>query len=138
MVGIRAYFRCMFHVLRDIHAQGIIHRNVKPANFLFDPHRGVGTLVDLGLACVSIVLSVKIEVLKHLFSLAHEPLTHYGKCLHAAPTMEHPHGQLQRATEYNSDFVRKKRKDVQMHSGWTSDRVGYLEKDTRYVHPCHA
>ena len=57
MAGIRAYFRCMFRALRDIHARGIIHRDVKPANFLFDPHRGVGTLVDLGLACVSIHLS---------------------------------------------------------------------------------
>jgi cell division control protein 7 len=53
MAGIRTYFRCMFRALRDIHARGIIHRDVKPANFLFDPHRGVGTLVDLGLACVS-------------------------------------------------------------------------------------
>ncbi len=53
MAGLRAYFRCLFRALRDIHARGIIHRDVKPANFLFDPHRGVGTLVDLGLACVS-------------------------------------------------------------------------------------
>jgi cell division control protein 7 len=51
----------MFRALRDIHARGIIHRDVKPANFLFDPHRGEGTLVDLGLACVSIVFSVTIE-----------------------------------------------------------------------------
>jgi serine/threonine protein kinase len=36
-----------------IHAQGIIHHNIKPVNFLFDLHRGVGTLVNLGLACVS-------------------------------------------------------------------------------------
>ncbi|KAN0139094.1 hypothetical protein V8E53_003096, partial [Lactarius tabidus] len=33
-----------------IHAQGIIHHNIKPVNFLFDLHRGVGTLVNLGLA----------------------------------------------------------------------------------------
>ena len=62
MTRIRAYFRCMFRALRDIHARGIIHRDVKPANFLFDPHRGVGTLVDLGLACVSMVFSVKLRV----------------------------------------------------------------------------
>jgi cell division control protein 7 len=61
MAGIRAYFRCMFRALRDIHARGIIHRDVKPANFLFDPRRGVGTLVDLGLACVSMIFSVKIK-----------------------------------------------------------------------------
>jgi hypothetical protein len=58
---------------------------------------------------------------------------HYGKCLHTAPTREHPHGRLRRASEYNSDFVRKKQKEARMRSGWTSDRVGYLEKDTRYA-----
>jgi serine/threonine protein kinase len=52
MSGIKAYFRCMFRALRDIHARGIIHRDVKPANFLFDPRRGTGTLCDFGLASV--------------------------------------------------------------------------------------
>jgi cell division control protein 7 len=52
MAGIKAYFRCMFRALRDIHARGIIHRDVKPANFLFDPRRGIGTLCDFGLASV--------------------------------------------------------------------------------------
>ncbi|KAI9508140.1 kinase-like protein [Russula earlei] len=115
IAGIRTYFRCMFRALRDIHARGIIHRDVKPANFLFDPHRGVGTLVDLGLAC----------------RMGMDPPVHYGKCLHTGPTREHAHGRIRRAAEYNSDFVKRKQKDARMRSGWTSDRVGYLEKDTR-------
>ena len=125
----------MFRALRDIHARGIIHRDVKPANFLFDPHRGVGTLVDLGLACVSIYLSEKNDI-NCLFMkrMGAEPPVHYGRCLHTSPTRENPHGRLRRAAEYNSEIVRKRQKDARMRSGWTSDRVGYLEKDTRYVH----
>jgi cell division control protein 7 len=51
--GIRSYFRCLFRALRDVHSRDIIHRDVKPANFLFNPETGIGTLCDFGLACVS-------------------------------------------------------------------------------------
>lgn len=47
---IQQYMVCLLRSLKDIHARGIIHRDVKPANFLFDYEAGTGVLVDFGLA----------------------------------------------------------------------------------------
>jgi cell division control protein 7 len=56
MPAIKFYMRCLMAALRDIHQRKIIHRDVKPANFLFDPRTGIGTLCDFGLASVGGVL----------------------------------------------------------------------------------
>ncbi|KAL7282671.1 hypothetical protein ACG7TL_004144 [Trametes sanguinea] len=111
--GVKAYFRCMFRALRDIHIRGIIHRDVKPANFLFDPRTGVGTLCDFGLAC-------RVERGQSL-----------GSCLHTPPSREHPHGRLKPRTEYDIDHIKRMQKEGRIRSAGPSDKVGYPEKDTR-------
>jgi len=46
----RYYMRNLMRALKDIHARGIIHRDVKPANFLYHYHTAKGVLCDFGLA----------------------------------------------------------------------------------------
>ncbi|KAK5823346.1 cell cycle protein kinase spo4 [Linnemannia elongata] len=50
MDGIRCYFRALLKALMHVHANDIIHRDVKPSNFLYDVQRKTGMLVDFGLA----------------------------------------------------------------------------------------
>lgn len=47
---IRSYMQNLMAALADIHSRGIIHRDVKPANFLYDYAGQTGVLVDFGLA----------------------------------------------------------------------------------------
>jgi len=46
----RSYFRSLFTALAAVHKHNILHRDIKPTNFLYDTHRKRGVLVDFGLA----------------------------------------------------------------------------------------
>lgn len=48
--GIKMYIWELLQALSFVHSHGIIHRDVKPTNFLYNPELGKGVLVDFGLA----------------------------------------------------------------------------------------
>lgn len=48
--GIKKYLWELFNGLEFVHNKGVIHRDLKPTNFLYDPFKGKGVLVDFGLS----------------------------------------------------------------------------------------
>ncbi|TDL29939.1 kinase-like protein [Rickenella mellea] len=118
---IKAYFRCLLRALRDIHARQIIHRDVKPANFLFDPRTNNGTLCDFGLACRMVYKKSEFK---------HDDKSR-GRCLHTAPDLEHPHGRLRARESLNVEHIKSMQREARLKSAMPSDKVGYLANDKR-------
>jgi cell division control protein 7 len=46
----KIYLRALFSALKSVHENNILHRDIKPTNFLYDPQTQRGVLVDFGLA----------------------------------------------------------------------------------------
>lgn len=47
---IKKYMYSLLKTVKHMHGKGIIHRDIKPGNFLFDIENGEGYLIDFGLA----------------------------------------------------------------------------------------
>ena len=50
MLQIKKYMYALFEALNSLHKLGIVHRDIKPQNFLYDPDDDSCMLVDFGLA----------------------------------------------------------------------------------------
>jgi cell division control protein 7 len=50
VLDMKIYFRSLFTALAAVHSQNILHRDIKPTNFLYEPEKQRGVLVDFGLA----------------------------------------------------------------------------------------
>ncbi|KAH7098774.1 kinase-like protein [Auriculariales sp. MPI-PUGE-AT-0066] len=100
------YFRCLFRALRDIHARNVIHRDVKPANFLFDVRTGHGTLVDFGLAQIA-------------------QTDGSNTCNHSSTSEECPNGAFVRLDAGWKQMLLDSRNDMRARRKWPSERVGW-------------
>ncbi|CUA70151.1 cell division control protein 7 [Rhizoctonia solani] len=117
MRTMQTYFRHLFRALRDIHAREIVHRDVKPANFLFDPKAGPdgtgwGVLCDFGLA-------QRVDYPERT------------QCLHTAPTKDKPHGSRTKQSNHELAVINRKITTVRKRAEGGSHNIGYKTEDHR-------
>ncbi|CAE6398160.1 unnamed protein product [Rhizoctonia solani] len=119
MRTMQTYFRHLFRALRDIHAREIVHRDVKPANFLFDPKAGPdgtgwGVLCDFGLA-------QRVDYPERT------------QCLHTPPTKDNPHGTRIKPSAHELTVLNRKLTFVRKRAEGGSHNIGYKTEDHRQV-----
>ncbi|KAF8681248.1 kinase-like protein [Rhizoctonia solani] len=119
MRTMQTYFRHLFRALRDIHARDIVHRDVKPANFLFDPKAGPdgtgwGVLCDFGLA-------QRVDYPERT------------QCLHTPPTKDKPHGTRIKPSAHELTALNRKLTLVRKRAEAGSHNIGYKTEDHRQV-----
>lgn len=107
---IKQYMTCLFRALKDTHSRGIIHRDVKPANFLFDYETGHGVLVDFGLA--------------ERYAPPRRPM-----CQHEIATPASPHGTRTKTSD--TVAVEQAVYDARKRAKSGDGRVGFRQEDSR-------
>ncbi|KAG8956707.1 hypothetical protein FRC04_000185 [Tulasnella sp. 424] len=131
MSGIQSYLRCLLRALRDVHAREIVHRDVKPANFLFDPDSGLGVLVDFGLAQVGQFNRYCISDTSHL-DLQKVDFDVETSCNHTAASKDDIHGALKSFSRDDVERMKDVLAEARERSKGPSDRVGWLAEETRH------
>ena len=71
-------------------------------------------------------------MLKELFQRVDFDAPH-GHCLHTPASKSHPHGKKKSTKLIDVDLVKSMQREARVKSSWPSDRVGYPEKDLRWV-----